>query len=66
MMVMEYAEDGNLRQKLNEDFNPFNWWEKFNILRYIANGFCDTHKEKVGMNTEILTKKIGHRDHCLY
>ncbi|RIA83820.1 kinase-like domain-containing protein [Glomus cerebriforme] len=41
MMVMDYADDGNLRQNLNRNFN---WYENFIRLRYIAGGLRDIHK----------------------
>ncbi|RIA80305.1 kinase-like domain-containing protein, partial [Glomus cerebriforme] len=44
MMVMDYAENGNLRQKLNRDFNLLSWHDKFEILMDIAQGLDDIHK----------------------
>src|ERR1700722_4503871 len=45
MMVMDYANNGNLRRKLNKDFNSLSWSDKFNILRNIAIGLSDIHKK---------------------
>ena len=45
MMVMEFAEDGNLRQILNRDFNSLSWSDKFYILYTIASGLSDIHKK---------------------
>ena len=45
MMVMQYANHGNLRQKLNRDFNSLNSENKLYILHDIATGLCDIHKE---------------------
>ena len=36
MMVMDYANNGSLRQSLNKNFNSMNWKEKFSILSDIA------------------------------
>ncbi|RIA90275.1 kinase-like domain-containing protein, partial [Glomus cerebriforme] len=45
MMVMKYAENGNLRQTLNKDFNTMRWKEKLDIISDIAEGLSDIHKE---------------------
>ena len=45
MMVMDYAENGNLRRKLNKDFNSLSWRDKILILHSITNGLRDIHKE---------------------
>ena len=44
MMVMDYAENGSLRQSLNKNFNSMNWTGKFRNLHSIANGLSDIHK----------------------
>ncbi|RIA83516.1 kinase-like domain-containing protein [Glomus cerebriforme] len=44
MMVMDYAEKGNLRQILNSDFNSLGWYDKFEILMDTAQGLDDIHK----------------------
>ena len=38
MMIMNYAENGSLRQSLNNRFNSMNWNEKLDILIQIARG----------------------------
>ena len=54
MMVMDYAKKGNLRQKLNSDFNSLSWNDKLVILYDIAIGLKDIHE-----------KELTHRDfHC--
>src|SRR5579859_6725266 len=47
MMVMEYAKEGNLRQKLNRDFNTMTWYNKIRILRDIAWGIMNLHKKEL-------------------
>ena len=47
MMVMEYAEDGSLRQSLNKNFNSMDWKDKFEILYNISNGLKDIHKKRL-------------------
>src|SRR5581483_11305282 len=47
MMVMDYLEDGSLRQSLNKNFNSINSWDKLNILRTIANGLSHIHAKKL-------------------
>ena len=51
MMVMEYANNGNLRQELNKNFNLLSWIYKFAYLQTIANGLSNIHK-----------KGLTHRD----
>ncbi|EXX54462.1 kinase-like domain-containing protein [Rhizophagus irregularis DAOM 181602=DAOM 197198] len=43
MMVMQCAENGNLRQRLNYSFNSMKWGEKLDILRRIAMGLENIH-----------------------
>ncbi|RIA90277.1 kinase-like domain-containing protein [Glomus cerebriforme] len=45
MMVMEFAELGNLRRKINIDFNSWDWFKKIDIISDIAHGLSDIHKE---------------------
>ena len=45
MMVMDYAKNGSLRQKLNKDFKSMDWERKFNILWDTARGLKDIHRE---------------------
>ena len=45
MMVMQYAENGNLRQRLNRDFKSFSQYDKFRALGNISRGLKDIHKE---------------------
>ncbi|GBC18931.1 kinase-like domain-containing protein [Rhizophagus irregularis DAOM 181602=DAOM 197198] len=54
MMVMEYAENGSLRQILNNNFNSMNWNKKLDILQKIANGLEDIHSQGL----------IHHDLHC--
>jgi serine/threonine protein kinase len=54
MMVMQYADNGNLRQHLNNSFNSMKWNEKLLILYKIANGLNDIHKKGL----------IHHDFHC--
>src|ERR1700722_9944338 len=54
MMVMDYASNGNLRQKLNSNFNSLSWRNKTCILYYTAKGLSEIHK-----------KELIHQDfHC--
>ena len=51
---MEYAQNGSLRQYLNNKFNSLNWKKKLRILYSMANGLDAIHK-----------KGVIHRDfHC--
>ena len=47
IMVMQYVENGSLRQNLNKNFNSLSWKDKFNILRDIAFGLVDIHKKEL-------------------
>ena len=54
MMVMEYANNGSLRQHLNNNFNSLNWTQKLENLWFIAYGLDVIHG-----------KGLIHRDfHC--
>src|SRR5581483_10648519 len=54
MMVIEYAQYGNLRQLLDNSFNSLNWNNKLYILLCITIGLAAIHK-----------KGLIHRDfHC--
>src|ERR1051325_9631278 len=54
MMVMAYAQNGSLRQHLNNSFNSLNWNNKLEILKSIAAGLDDIHKKGL----------IHHDFHC--
>lgn len=45
MLVMEYAENGNLRTNLDKTFNSMNWWNKLYLLEEIASGLKDIHNK---------------------
>ena len=45
MMVMQYADNGNLRQKLNRNFNSLSWENKLYFLYCIASSLSDIHKK---------------------
>src|SRR5436190_10102480 len=54
MMVMAYAQNGSLRQHLNNSFNSLSWNDKLNDLLDIALGIKNIHE-----------KGLIHRDfHC--
>src|SRR5687767_3017217 len=54
MMVMEYAENGSLRQSLNNKFNSMSWNDKLLILYRLARGLNGIHDNKL----------IHHDFHC--
>ena len=39
LIVMNYAENGSLRQHLSNSFNSMNWNEKLDILNWIGHEF---------------------------
>ena len=45
MMVMKYADNGNLRQYLNNNFNSLDWEEKLNNLFAIITGLQQIHNK---------------------
>ena len=45
MMVMEYAENGNLRKRLNKDFISLSLENKLEILSEVAIGLNHIHRE---------------------
>src|SRR5581483_7780280 len=47
MMVMQYAENGSLRQSLNKNFNSMHWGKKFRILSDIARGLSNIHEKRL-------------------
>ncbi|RGB38557.1 kinase-like domain-containing protein [Rhizophagus diaphanus] len=70
MMVMEYAENGNLRQHLNNNFNSMKWEEKLNILQKIACGLKNIHDKNLVHNDfhcgNILNGSINSHDFFIY
>ena len=46
MMVMEYANNGNLRQYLNNNFNSLDWKKKLHDLWLIARGLKNIHNKR--------------------
>ncbi|RHZ87166.1 hypothetical protein Glove_40g101 [Diversispora epigaea] len=44
MMVLQYAEDGNLREYLKINFNNINWLQKLRNLYYLSYGLMEIHK----------------------
>ncbi|GBC11175.1 kinase-like domain-containing protein [Rhizophagus irregularis DAOM 181602=DAOM 197198] len=51
MMVLNYAEDGSLRNYLDKEYNKLNWDKKIVHLRYIIDGLKCIHE-----------KELVHRD----
>ena len=47
MMVMDYANNGSLRQSLNKNFNSMHWMNKFNTLSNIAHGLSNIHEKRL-------------------
>ncbi|RGB28009.1 kinase-like domain-containing protein, partial [Rhizophagus diaphanus] len=70
MMVMEYAENGSLRQRLNNSFNSMNWEEKLKILLKISNGLKNIHDKNLVHNDfhcgNILSGEINNVDFFIY
>ena len=54
MMVMKYANNGNFRQYLNNNFNSLSWKKKLSNLRIIALGLSKIHDKGL----------IHHDFHC--
>ncbi|CAB4437981.1 unnamed protein product [Rhizophagus irregularis] len=47
MMVLEYAENGSLRNYLNKSYSELNWMDKFKYLYYIALGLEKIHENEL-------------------
>ena len=47
MMVMQYIENGSLRQHLNNNFNSFDWKRKLSNLDNIISGLKHIHSNKL-------------------
>ncbi|EXX51419.1 Ypk2p [Rhizophagus irregularis DAOM 197198w] len=47
MMVLEYAEDGNLRNYLDKEHNNLNWNKMFEYLQYIIVGLKCIHEKEL-------------------
>src|ERR1051325_734208 len=54
MMVMAYAQNGSLRQHLNNNFHSLSWNNKLQSLWFIASGLNDIHSKGL----------IHHDFHC--
>ena len=46
-MVLEYADEGNLREYLEKNFNTLQWVDKLYIAEKIALGLSVLHKNKI-------------------
>src|SRR5947207_1281839 len=46
-MVFDYAENGSLRNYLDTNYDKLSWKNKFNDLRYIANGIDKIHEKEL-------------------
>src|SRR6266542_4220640 len=44
MMVIEFADKGNLRNVLSNDFNNISWEDKIRLLYHIASDLCGLHE----------------------
>ncbi|GET02635.1 kinase-like domain-containing protein [Rhizophagus clarus] len=47
VMVLDFAENGNLRNYLNLCYNKLSWNDKFNYLHSIAHGIRDIHEKEL-------------------
>jgi serine/threonine protein kinase len=47
IMVLEYAEDGNLNDYLNKNYESFDWFKGLKILTEIINGLSKIHQKKM-------------------
>ncbi|GBC23769.2 kinase-like domain-containing protein [Rhizophagus irregularis DAOM 181602=DAOM 197198] len=47
IMVLDYAENGNLRNYLDANYNELNWNNKINYLHSIAHGLKDIHEKEL-------------------
>ncbi|RGB39882.1 kinase-like domain-containing protein [Rhizophagus diaphanus] len=47
IMVLDYAENGNLRNYLDTNYNELNWNNKINYLHSIAHGLKDIHEKEL-------------------
>src|SRR5438045_8842766 len=47
MMILKYAENGNLRNYLDKSYNKLTWDAKFRILFFIALGLNKIHEKEL-------------------
>ena len=47
MMVLDYAENGSLRNYLDKEYDKLSWETKFNDLWYISAGLEKIHKNEL-------------------
>jgi serine/threonine protein kinase len=47
IMVLDYAENGNLRKYLDASYDLLSWSDKINYLHSIANGLKDIHEKEL-------------------
>ena len=46
-MVLEYANNGSLRQYLKTNFQKFDWNSKLNLAKQIANALMNLHDNNI-------------------
>jgi serine/threonine protein kinase len=70
MMVMQYANNGSLRQYHNKNFNSIDWKEKLYILHVIAVGLSKIHEKELIHHDfhcgNILNQSIGNSESYSY
>ena len=47
MMILKYAENGNLRNYLDKSYNKLTWDAKFRILRVTASALYEIHEKEL-------------------
>jgi len=66
MMVMAYAQNGSLRQHLNNSFNSLNWNNKLESLKSIAAGLDNIHEKGLLAFSKLLTNSILRCYHVIF
>jgi len=47
MLIIEYADDGTLREYLSKNFEDMDWDVKLTFAKQIASGICCLHENKI-------------------
>lgn len=65
VMVLQYADGGNLRDYIRKSVNPLTWPEKYRIALEIAEGLLCLHAEGI-LHRDLVSSLIILVKYCIF